>query len=74
MAFKKGDKIQTEDGQAGEILFVDRGGEEAQVALPRMSLKMRTDSLRLFDPDAADPPLVVAAQPTARRGSRKPKG
>jgi hypothetical protein len=72
MAFKKGDRIQTDDGQAGEILFVDNRGEEAQVALQRVSLKMRTDSLRLFDPDALAPPLVIA-KAKARRAARKPK-
>jgi hypothetical protein len=50
MTFKKGDRIQTEDGQSGEVLFVDRGGQEAQVALERVSLKIRTETLRLFDP------------------------
>jgi hypothetical protein len=74
MAFKKGDRIQTEDGQEGEILFVDKGGEEAQVALRRVSLKVRTESLRLFDPDSAERPLAVADEPKKRRVSRKPKG
>jgi hypothetical protein len=73
MAFKKGDRIQTDDGQAGEILFVDNRGVEAQVALQRVSLKMRTDSLRLFDPDALEPQLVIANPAKARRVSRKPK-
>lgn len=45
MAFKKGDNVRTEDGQPGVILFVDKNGEEAQVALARISLKIRTDSL-----------------------------
>ena len=33
MTFKKGEQVLTEDGEVGEILFVDRGGLEAQVAL-----------------------------------------
>ena len=53
MTFKKGDRIQTEDGEPGEVLFVDKGGEEAQVALKRVSLKFRTETLRLYDPQAA---------------------
>lgn len=49
MTFKKGDKVCTEDGHAGEILFVDKGGLEAQVALERISLKIRTETLTMFD-------------------------
>ncbi len=50
MTFKKGEKVLTEDGQIGEILFIDRGGLEAQVALARISTKIRCDSLRKCDP------------------------
>ena len=32
MMFKKGDKIRTEDGYMGEILFIDNNGIEAQAA------------------------------------------
>lgn len=49
MIFKKGDKVRTEDGRAGEILFVDRNGLEAQVALERVSMKIRTETLAMFD-------------------------
>lgn len=49
MTFKKGDKVRTEDGHAGEILFVDKDGLEAQVALERISVKIRTDTLTMFD-------------------------
>lgn len=49
MIFKKGDKVRTEDGDAGEILFVDKDGLEAQVALERVSVKIRTDTLSMFD-------------------------
>jgi preprotein translocase subunit YajC len=49
MTFKKGDKVRTEDGHAGEILFVDRNGLEAQVALERVSVKICTDTLTLID-------------------------
>lgn len=62
MVFKKGEKVLTEDGEIGEILFIDRGGLEAQVALPRISTKIRTDSLKKFEPEAASP---------KRRGAKK---
>lgn len=58
ITFKKGDKVRTEDGHAGEILFVDRDGHEAQVALARVSVKIRTESLTMFD----------APTPRKRRG------
>lgn len=53
MAFKKGECVVTEDGEVGQILFVDRGGLEAQVALPRISTKFRTDSLRIYEIEPA---------------------
>ena len=49
MTFKKGDKVRTDDGYMGEILFIDNDGIEAQVALERVSLRLRTDTLRKFD-------------------------
>lgn len=49
MTFKKGEKVLTEDGEIGQILFIDRGGLEAQVALPRISTKIRCDSLKKFE-------------------------
>jgi hypothetical protein len=53
MTFKKGEKVLTEEGEIGEILFIDRGGLEAQVALARITTKIRCDSLRKFE--AAEP-------------------
>jgi hypothetical protein len=78
MTFKKGDKIQTEDGQMGEILFIDKNGLEAQVALAHVSLKFRTDSLRRSEPAMAVTPVArpgVAVPPSAKGRSvrRKPK-
>jgi preprotein translocase subunit YajC len=49
MTFKKGDKVRTDDGYVGEILFIDYDGIEAQVALERVSIKLRTDTLQKFD-------------------------
>ena len=53
VTFKKGEKVRTEDDQVGEILFIDRNGLEAQVALERISKKIRIDSLRKFESEAA---------------------
>lgn len=64
MNFKKGDKVRTEDGHAGQILYIDNGGLEAQVALERITVKVRTDSLELFD---APPPTKRSAKPAARK-------
>ena len=69
MAFKKGDNVRTEDGQPGVILFVDKNGEEAQVALARISLKIRTDSLEAVK--AAD--LLPAVAPRAAAKGRSTK-
>jgi hypothetical protein len=63
MTLKKGDRVQTEDGDVGEILFVDKGGVEAQVALARISLKVRTETLVKLSPE--DRPVQVAAAPKA---------
>ena len=65
MAFKKGDRVTTEEGDAGEILFVDKGGLEAQVALKQISIKIRTDTLRLFVAD--DAPMAAVAPPKPRK-------
>ena len=51
MTFKKGDQVRTDDGSIGEILFIDRDGVEAQVALARISVKLRTDSLEMVSVD-----------------------
>jgi hypothetical protein len=71
MTFKKGDKIQTDDGRAGEILFVDKDGLSAQVALEHVSMKIRTETLRIFEPLAALSP-GVADIPKPRKARRKP--
>jgi preprotein translocase subunit YajC len=49
MALKKGDKVRTDDGYMGEILFIDNDGIEAQVALERGTIRLRTETLQLFD-------------------------
>ena len=49
MTFKKGEKILTDEGEMGEILYIDQNGSEAQVALAHGNAKLRTDSLRKFD-------------------------
>jgi hypothetical protein len=66
MTFKKGDQVQTEDGDAGQILFVDKGGLEAQVALKQKSIKIRTDTLRLYKPDDAPAPEAAPVKRRAR--------
>jgi hypothetical protein len=78
MAFKKGDKVRTEDGHMGEILFIDKDGIEAQVALERISVRLRTDTLRVFDEndETADSSDAGSKRPTnssktARRGPKK---
>jgi len=78
MTFKKGDKVRTEDGQAGEVLFVDRNGLEAQVAFARNSMKLRTDSLELYDSIPAVAPgeerkAVPKPHAAKARGQRKSK-
>jgi hypothetical protein len=72
MTFKKGDKVRTEDGHAGEILFIDKGGLEAQVALERISIKMRTDTLSIFTSDDASAPVVTPGGASVRsaKGTR----
>jgi preprotein translocase subunit YajC len=78
MTFKKGDKVRTDDGYMGEILFIDNDGIEAQVALERVSLRLRTDTLRKFDAnDSAAAELDKARTkrpaPKAKRTKRRPK-
>ena len=67
MNFKKGDKVRTDDGQAGEILFIDGDGVEAQVALARTSVKLRTETLEMFD-------LKPASRPTDKFKGLSNKG
>jgi hypothetical protein len=66
MTFKKGDRVRNEDGEAGEILFVDKGGLEAQVAFQRVTSKVRTEFLSKI---AAD---ELAALPAAPAKVRRP--
>ena len=78
MTFKKGDKVRTDDGYMGEILFIDNDGIEAQVALERVSLRLRADTLRKFDEnDAAAAELDKARSkrpaPKAKRAKRSAK-
>jgi preprotein translocase subunit YajC len=54
MTFKKGDQVRTDEGLIGEILFIDRDGVEAQVALARISVKLRTESLEKVGAVGAD--------------------
>ena len=73
MTLKKGDRVQTEDGDVGEVLFVDKGGLEAQVALPRVSVKIRTDTLVKLAADEQPVPAAaakVAASPKRVRNRR----
>jgi preprotein translocase subunit YajC len=76
MTFKKGDKIYTEDGHTGEILFIDKDGLEAQVALERISTKFRTDTLRKFEAEdvatAAKPSVAAVSAAKKRRVRRTP--
>ena len=78
MTFKKGDKVRTDDGYMGEILFIDNDGIEAQVALERVSLRLRTDTLRKFDENdtaAADLDKARSKRPApkAKRAKRSAK-
>jgi preprotein translocase subunit YajC len=72
MTLKKGDRVQTEDGDVGEILFVDKGGLEAQVALERISLKIRTDSLVKLSSQEKSAP-VAAPLKTVTRAAKRPR-
>jgi preprotein translocase subunit YajC len=69
MTFKKGDQVRTDDGLIGQILFIDRDGVEAQVALERLSIKLRTDTLEKVTKDA--PPVVAVAVKAPRKRKAK---
>jgi hypothetical protein len=75
MTFKRGDRVRNENGEAGEILYVDRDGLEAQVAFQRVTLKMRSDSLDKMSPDEplnlAAPPAKVRSVPTKLTSVRR---
>ncbi len=78
MMFKKGDQVRTEDGAIGQILFIDKNGVEAQVALERISIKLRTDTLCKFEAEVAALPVakpvgVGARAAKATRVRRAPK-
>jgi hypothetical protein len=78
MTFKKGDQVRTEDGDVGQILFIDKSGLEAQVALERISIKLRMDTLQKFEAEAAPKPAARAVGAGARaakgaRATRAPK-
>jgi preprotein translocase subunit YajC len=65
MTFKKGDQVRTDDGSIGEILFIDRDGVEAQVALAQVSMKLRTESLeKVAAEGAVGKPKVAKKKPT----------
>ena len=70
MAFKKGDQVCTEDGLVGEILFIDRDGVEAQVALERLSIKVRTDTLVKASAGAGPVEPAVGAKPPRKRATK----
>jgi preprotein translocase subunit YajC len=65
MTFKKGDQVRTDDGMIGQILFIDRDGVEAQVALEKTSIKLRTDTLEKVsgNPPVPAPKLAKARAP-----------
>ncbi|MBA3480549.1 MAG: hypothetical protein H0T51_01930 [Pirellulales bacterium] len=78
MTFKKGDQVRTEDGAIGQILFIDKNGVEAQVALERISIKLRTDTLCKFEAEVAPKPVASPVRAGARaakgtRATRAPK-
>ena len=70
MTFKKGDQVRTEDGDVGQILFIDKNGVEAQVALERISIKLRTDTLQKFEVEAA-PKLAAKPVGAGARAAKK---
>jgi preprotein translocase subunit YajC len=75
MVFKRGDKVRTDEGQMGEILFVDNDGVVAQVALERSTVRLRTDTLRVFDEkdDAAADLNTAPVSFKAKRAVQRPK-
>jgi preprotein translocase subunit YajC len=69
MTLKKGDKVRTDDGYMGEILFIDNDGIEAQVALERGTIRLRTETLQLFDENdtaAADLDKARSKRPASK--------
>ena len=66
MTFKKGDQVRTEDGDVGQILFIDKSGLEAQVALERISIKLRMDTLQKFEVESVTKPAARAVGAGAR--------
>ena len=72
MKFKKGDKVRTDDGYMGEILFIDNDGIEAQVALERVTVRLRTETLHTFDEN--DTAAADLDKARSKRPARKAKG
>jgi preprotein translocase subunit YajC len=68
MIFKKGDKVRTDDGYMGEILFIDNDGIEAQVALEQATVRLRIETLQKFDEND-----IAAAELDKARGKRPAK-
>jgi preprotein translocase subunit YajC len=78
MTLKKGDKVRTDDGYMGEILFIDNDGIEAQVALERTTVRLRIETLQKFDENdtaAADLDKARSERPAAKakRATRSAK-
>ncbi len=73
MTFKKGDRVRTDEGLIGEILFIDRDGVEAQVALQRLSIKLRTDSLEKVSPGSGPVEPAVKPKPVRKRATKATK-
>jgi preprotein translocase subunit YajC len=71
MTFKKGDRVRTDEGLIGEILFIDRDGVEAQVALEKTSIKLRSDTLEKVSADAPITKPAPAKAKTPRKKSVK---
>ena len=72
MKFKKGDKVRTDDGYMGEILFIDTDGIEAQVALERITVRLRTETLHTFDEN--DTAAADLDKARSKRPAPKAKG
>lgn len=70
MILKKGDRVRTDEGLIGEILFVDRDGVEAQVAFERTSIKMRTETLEKVNPGSGPVEPAVKPKTPRKRASR----
>jgi transposase len=69
MTFTKGDRVRNEDGDQGVILFVDKGGLEAQVAFQRLTSKVRTEFLSKMAP--GELMILPAASAKPRRAPAK---